>query len=260
VPSKAEQDWRSACSAPTTAAGTSRHRREPRPSTTLAARRGDAPLRPIDGSARSPAGRPAGDRCQASGRGGTILQSVSSPGGDCARRRGSVCATGTAGPANATAVRLAHGGLVGPRPCEHDSSCVMTDARLVGVPDEDQSTPRRTIRIPDDEWESALAAAEANGESLSAVIRRRIADYAQGAATVEYRATSRTNPAWSWRTSRAHSRKCGAFSRRGTGTSRPGNPPATGQWGGGRCSRRTHILKCSERLEVSSGRSLRRWV
>lgn len=71
----------------------------------------------------------------------------------------------------------------------------MTDARLVGVPDEDQSTPRRTIRIPDDEWESALAAAEANGESLSAVIRRRIADYAQGAATVEYRATSRTNPA-----------------------------------------------------------------
>lgn len=70
----------------------------------------------------------------------------------------------------------------------------MTDATLVAVPDEDQSTPRRTIRVPDDEWESGLAAAEANGENLSAVIRRRIADYAEGAATVEYRATSRTNP------------------------------------------------------------------
>jgi hypothetical protein len=70
----------------------------------------------------------------------------------------------------------------------------MTDATLVAVPDEDQSTPRRTIRIPDDEWESGLAAAEANGESLSAVIRRRIADYTEGTATVEYRATSRTDP------------------------------------------------------------------
>lgn len=70
----------------------------------------------------------------------------------------------------------------------------MTDATLVAVPDEDQSTPRRTIRIPDDEWESGMAAAEANGESLSAVIRRRIADYAAGAAKVEYRATSRSDP------------------------------------------------------------------
>ncbi len=73
----------------------------------------------------------------------------------------------------------------------------MTDATLVAVPDEDQSTPRRSIRIPDDEWESGLAAAEANGESLPAVVRRRIADYAEGAAqAVEYRATSRTNPGW----------------------------------------------------------------
>lgn len=70
----------------------------------------------------------------------------------------------------------------------------MTDATLFAVPEEDQSTPRRTIRIPDDEWESGLSAAEANGESLSAVIRRRVADYAEGAVTVEYRATSRTNP------------------------------------------------------------------
>lgn len=70
----------------------------------------------------------------------------------------------------------------------------MTDATLVAVPDDDQSTPRRTIRFPDDEWESGLEAAEANGESLSAVIRRRVADYVDGGTTVQYRATSRTIP------------------------------------------------------------------
>ncbi len=70
----------------------------------------------------------------------------------------------------------------------------MTDATLVAVPDDDQSTPRRTIRIPDDEWESGQRAAESNGETLSAVIRRRIADYVDGDTTVEYRATSRTIP------------------------------------------------------------------
>ncbi|WP_131813202.1 hypothetical protein [Mycolicibacterium fortuitum] len=62
------------------------------------------------------------------------------------------------------------------------------------MPDDDQSTPRRTIRIPDDEWESGQQAAEANGETLSAVIRRRVADYVDGGTTMEYRATSRTNP------------------------------------------------------------------
>lgn len=70
----------------------------------------------------------------------------------------------------------------------------MTDATLIVVPDDDQSTPRRTIRIPDDEWESGQQAAEANGENLSAVIRRRVADYVDGGTTMEYRATSRTIP------------------------------------------------------------------
>lgn len=71
---------------------------------------------------------------------------------------------------------------------------VMTDATLVDVPTEDASTPRRTIRVPDDEWEAALRAAAANHEVLAAVIRRRIADYAHGDTTTEYRATSRTLP------------------------------------------------------------------
>lgn len=70
----------------------------------------------------------------------------------------------------------------------------MTDATLVAVPEDDQSTPRRSIRIPDDEWDAGLRAAEANGEALSAVIRRRVADYTNGGTTVEYRATSRTKP------------------------------------------------------------------
>ncbi len=70
----------------------------------------------------------------------------------------------------------------------------MTDATLIAVPDDDQSTPRRTIRIPDDEWESGQQAAEANGETLSAVIRRRVADYINGGTTMEYRAASRTIP------------------------------------------------------------------
>lgn len=68
----------------------------------------------------------------------------------------------------------------------------MTDARLVRVPEDDQSTPRRTIRIPDAEWEAGQQAAEANGEPLSAVIRRRVADYVDGEMALEYRATSRT--------------------------------------------------------------------
>ncbi len=62
------------------------------------------------------------------------------------------------------------------------------------VPEDDKSTPRRTIRIPDAEWEAALQAAEARGETLSAVIRRRVADYCGGGPAVEYRAVSRTIP------------------------------------------------------------------
>lgn len=83
--------------------------------------------------------------------------------------------------------------LLPPAPGGHeDEGCVMTDATLIAVPDDDQSTPRRTIRIPDDEWESGQRTAEANGETLSAVIRRRVADYVSGETTIEYRATSRT--------------------------------------------------------------------
>lgn len=53
-------------------------------------------------------------------------------------------------------------------------------------------TPRRTVRIPDDEWDAGQRAAAANNDNLSAVIRRGIADYAKGSPVVEYRATSRT--------------------------------------------------------------------
>lgn len=75
-----------------------------------------------------------------------------------------------------------------------DRAFVMTDATLITVPDDDQSTPRRTIRIPDDEWNAGLQAAETNQETLSAVIRRRVADYVLSGVNVEYRATSRSIP------------------------------------------------------------------
>ncbi|WP_067714600.1 hypothetical protein [Nocardia yamanashiensis] len=64
------------------------------------------------------------------------------------------------------------------------------------APDE-TSARRRTIRIPDEEWNAGMAAASRNGETLSAVIRRAITTYAMDGASelgnyqVEYRATSR---------------------------------------------------------------------
>ncbi|MFD4461334.1 hypothetical protein [Nocardia sp. NPDC058480] len=56
---------------------------------------------------------------------------------------------------------------------------------------------RRTIRVPDEEWAAAMAAASRNGETLSAVIRRAISAYAIGTAEgladfgTEYRLTSK---------------------------------------------------------------------
>ena len=38
-------------------------------------------------------------------------------------------------------------------------------------------TPQRAIRIPDELWEAALAKAEANGESVSDVVRRALERY-----------------------------------------------------------------------------------
>lgn len=38
-------------------------------------------------------------------------------------------------------------------------------------------TPQRTVRIADDLWEASAAAAAANGETLSDVIRRALAAY-----------------------------------------------------------------------------------
>lgn len=44
-------------------------------------------------------------------------------------------------------------------------------------------TPLRSIRIPDDEWNPALAAAEANGESVSEVVRRKLGEYVEESIT-----------------------------------------------------------------------------
>jgi hypothetical protein len=69
----------------------------------------------------------------------------------------------------------------------------MTDARIKPVAKTDQ----RTIRIPDDQWEAGLAAAKANGENISAVVRRKIAEYVQTTTEgyrTEYRATSLAEP------------------------------------------------------------------
>ncbi|MFE3023216.1 hypothetical protein [Nocardia tengchongensis] len=64
---------------------------------------------------------------------------------------------------------------------------------------DDTGVPRRTIRIPDEEWNAGMAAASRNSETLSQVIRRAIATYAMDQADelgdyqIEYRATSKIN-------------------------------------------------------------------
>lgn len=59
------------------------------------------------------------------------------------------------------------------------------------------STPRRTVRIPDSEWDAGHAKAQAQGETLTDVLRRLLAGYLVGNADelsdygTEYRATPR---------------------------------------------------------------------
>ena len=43
--------------------------------------------------------------------------------------------------------------------------------------------PLRTYRAPDEEYDAAVAAAAANGESLAAVIRRALAEYVRQSST-----------------------------------------------------------------------------
>lgn len=38
-------------------------------------------------------------------------------------------------------------------------------------------TPLRAMRIPDDEWQAALTAAEARGETVTAVVREALRRY-----------------------------------------------------------------------------------
>jgi antitoxin component of RelBE/YafQ-DinJ toxin-antitoxin module len=54
----------------------------------------------------------------------------------------------------------------------------MTPATLTRVPNQPK-TPQRTVRVPDDVWVKAKAAAEKRGETLSDVIRRALERYAK---------------------------------------------------------------------------------
>lgn len=58
------------------------------------------------------------------------------------------------------------------------TSSVMTRGRLSGVPNQPK-TPQRTVRVPDEVWLPAKAAAERRGESLSEVIRVALERYAK---------------------------------------------------------------------------------
>lgn len=69
----------------------------------------------------------------------------------------------------------------------------MTRATLL-IMSADEHTPRRSLRVPDSEWDAAALAASHNGETLTAVIRRELVRYAQAGANpdvalIEYRAT-----------------------------------------------------------------------
>lgn len=43
----------------------------------------------------------------------------------------------------------------------------------------DNHTPRRTVRVPDHVWDSAVAKAKERGETVSDVIRRALERYAK---------------------------------------------------------------------------------
>lgn len=51
-------------------------------------------------------------------------------------------------------------------------------------------TPRRTVRIPDDEWDAGHAKAHSEGDNLASVLRRLLAGYIAG-RRIEYQATSK---------------------------------------------------------------------
>ena len=55
---------------------------------------------------------------------------------------------------------------------------VMTPDMLTTVPNQPK-TPQRTVRVPDDEWDAAKAAAERQGETVTDVIRRALRSYAK---------------------------------------------------------------------------------
>lgn len=59
-------------------------------------------------------------------------------------------------------------------PNEYDQT-VMT--AKISPSDGEGNTPRRTIRVPDAEWNAAKAAAEANGDNLSEIIRTALKRY-----------------------------------------------------------------------------------
>lgn len=47
---------------------------------------------------------------------------------------------------------------------------------MINMPNQPKTTTR-SVRIPDDEWEAAKAAAEANGETVTDVVRRSLIRY-----------------------------------------------------------------------------------
>ena len=51
-------------------------------------------------------------------------------------------------------------------------------------------TPRRTLRIPDDEWTAGHAKAQSEDDNLTSVLRRLLEGYLAG-HRIEYRATSK---------------------------------------------------------------------
>lgn len=52
-------------------------------------------------------------------------------------------------------------------------------------------TPRRTVRVPDDEWDAGHAKAQSEGDNLTSVLRRLLTGYIAG-HRIEYQATSKT--------------------------------------------------------------------
>jgi hypothetical protein len=56
--------------------------------------------------------------------------------------------------------------------------------RYVEVMPNSPKTPTRSIRIPDDEWQAALAATKANGETVTNVVRSALRKYVISALTI----------------------------------------------------------------------------